>query len=343
MLKRGCMEAIKSSYGGFAMLALVGSLLGGCTSLPDTGGYTAATIQVKQAVATTGDVVQGELRSAIQVNATTANDGSVRNLEAAWAATMRSLDAMVAYAQSIEQTVDAGNQGAESARQVADAVKNLVDAVKVDALTGASATVVELSADTVAFVYGEYSKYVAAKSLEEVLDKFGPSMAKITALVQAQIADARRLFAEQIEAQIQLLQTPAQAPEDAGRRFGNWLKRQGELNDTAEQATQLLVRGMKNNTPHDITKAKAMLADVERGQQVIAPRLVEYEAKIHVIRQRDKAGRSILGAAENAVAAWGIAHRQVVEAVKQRKPVSLESLTAAVVEIRMLTQRWREL
>jgi hypothetical protein len=94
---------------------------------------------------------------------------------------MRSLDAMVAHAQPIEQIVDAGHKGAESAKQVADAVKNLVDAVKVDALTGASATVFALSADTVAFVYGEYSKHVGAKSLEEALDKFGPAMAKITA------------------------------------------------------------------------------------------------------------------------------------------------------------------
>jgi hypothetical protein len=114
---------------------------------------------------------------------------------------------MVAHAQSIEQIVDAGNKGAASARQVADSVKNLVDAVKVDALTGASATAFALSADTVAFVYGEYSKHVSAKSLEEALEKFGPSIAKITTLIQAQVADAQRLFDEQIEAQVQLLRT----------------------------------------------------------------------------------------------------------------------------------------
>jgi hypothetical protein len=337
------MDAINSWCDGLAILVLVGSLLGGCTSLPDTRGYTAATIQVKQAVATTGDVVTGELRSAINAGATTANPESVKKLNAAWAATMRALDAMVAHAQSIEQIVDAGNKGAESARQVAGSVKNLVDAVKVDALTSSGAEVLQLAAETVAFVYGEYSKHVSAKSLEEALDKFGPSMAKITTLVQAQIADARRLFGEQIEAQIQLLQTQAQTPEDAGRRFGNWIKRHGELDETAAQATQLLVRGMQNNRPDDIARAKAMLADIEPGQKMIAPRLAEYEAKIQPIRQREKAGSSILGAAENAVAAWGMAHQQLVKAVKERKSVSVESLTAAVVEIRTLTQRWREL
>ena len=164
MTQRCRMDALTSSYGGFAILVLVGSLLGSCTSLPGTRGYTAATIQVKQAVATTGDVVGGELLSAIDAGATTANNELVKNLKAAWASIMGSLDAMVAHAQSIEQIVDGGNKGATSARQVADSVKSLVDVVKVDALTGASATMFQLSADTVAFVYGEYSKHMSAQS-----------------------------------------------------------------------------------------------------------------------------------------------------------------------------------
>jgi len=184
---------------------------------------------------------------------------------------------------------------------------------------------------------------VSTKSLEEALDKFGPSIAKITVLVQAQIADARRLFVEQIEAQVQVLQMQAQTPEDAGVRYGAWIKRHGELDETAELATRLLVHGIRNNTPGDIAKAKAILANVETGQKMIAPRLAEYAAKLHAIRQREKVGLSILGAAENAVAAWGNAYQQLVKAVKERQPVSVASLTAAVVEIRPLIQRWREL
>jgi hypothetical protein len=332
-----------SSRGGLALLIVVGTLLGGCASLPDTRGYTAATIQVRQAVATTGDIVEGELRLAMTAGATTATDESAKQLRAACAATVRSLDAMVAHAQSIEQIVDAGNKGAESAKQVADSVKQLVDAVKVDALTGASATVFQLSADTVAFVYGEYSKHVSAQSLEDALERFGPAIAKITGLVQAQLADARRLFVEQIEAQAQLLQTPAQRPEDASRRFGGWIKRHEELDEAAAHATQLLVRAMKDNRPEELAKAKAMLAHVETGQRVIAPRLAEYDAKRQALRQREKAGRSILGTAESAVAAWGAAHEQLAKAVKERRPVSVESLTAAVAEVRPLIQRWREL
>jgi hypothetical protein len=339
MTKSCRVLAINGLCHGFSVLVLVGVLLGGCASLPDTRGYTAASIQVKEAVGTTGDVVQAELASAINAGATTATNESVKNLNAAWAATMSSLDAMVAYAQSIEQIVDAGNKGAESARQVGDSVKKLVDAVKVDTTTGASAKLVQLSIDSVAFVYGEYAKHIAAKSLEEALDKFGPSMAKISALVKAQVADARSLFREQIEAQVQQL-------DAGGSGYGDWIKKKGELNEKQKTATSQLLAltpPPSNSDPAKVKDVKTTLAQLEIAHQQIAPYLDEYNGKLKAIRQREKAGLSILGAAENAVAAWGVAYQQLAQAVKERKPVNVDSLVAAVAEVRTLSQRWREL
>ena len=92
-----------------------------------------------------------------------------------------------------------------------------------------------------------------------------------------------------------------------------------------------------------INDVKTTLAQLEVAQQHIAPYLAEYNEKLKAIRQREKAGLSILGAAENAVVAWGVAHQQLVKAVKERKPVNVDSLVAAVAEVRTLSQRWREL
>jgi hypothetical protein len=332
--------AINGWCHGLLVLALVGGLLGGCASLPDTRGYTAASIQAKEAVGTTGDVVQAELASAIKARATTANDESVKNLKAAWAATMNSLDAMVAYAQSIEQIVDAGNKGAESARQVGDSVKKLVDTVKVDATTGASAKLVQLSADTVAFVYGEYARHIAAKSLEEALDKFGPATVKISALVKAQVRDARMLFVQQIEAQVQQLD----ADDESG--YGEWIKKKKELNEKQKTATSQLLALTplrSSSDPAKVNDIKTTLAQLEIAHQQITPYLVEYNEKIKAIRQREKVGLSILGAAENAIVEWGVTYQQLAQAVKARKPVNVDSLIAAVAEVRTLSQRWREL
>lgn len=325
-----------ASSSGLTFLLLIFSLLfTGCTTLPDTSGYTIATIQVKQAIATTGEVVKGELQSAIKAEATTANVGSLKAFDKVWAVTMRSLDAMVIHAQSIEQIVDAGNKGSESAKAVADSVKNLVDTVKVDAISGTTAEVFELSADTVAFVYGEYSKHVSAKSLEDALDKFGPSITKITVLIQAQITDARRLFEQQIAAQNFKLETD--------QKYGSWIKRYGELDELAALATQSLVKAVKNNDTSKITKAKTMIADLDIASKMIEPRMDAYRQERDAIHQREKVGSSIIGSAELAVAAWGSAHQQLVKAVKERKAVSVESLTATITEIRTLIQRWREL
>ena len=93
---------IASSHSLVFLLLTNCLLFAGCTTLPDTSGYTIATIQVKQAVATTGDVVKEELLSAINAEATTADGNSVKDFEMVWAVTMRSLDAMVVHAQSIE-------------------------------------------------------------------------------------------------------------------------------------------------------------------------------------------------------------------------------------------------
>ena len=146
---------------GYTIILLLNTLLHGCATLPDTSGYTAATIQVKHAVAATGIVIESELKSAIEAKATTADHKTVEQFKLAWAATLKSLDAMVAYAQSIEQIVRAGDRGAESAMQVADSVKRLAEAVDIDPVSGASATLVKLSLETIAFVNGEYSKHAA--------------------------------------------------------------------------------------------------------------------------------------------------------------------------------------
>lgn len=326
-----------SRPGGIALLAFFITLAGGCTTLPNTGGYTAATIQVKQAVATTGQVVESELVNAIDSHAVTADASIAGQFTGAWGQTVESLDAMVGYAQSVEQIVDAGNHGAESARQVADSVKQLADAVKVDPMSGAGAEAAKLSTDTIAFVYGEYSKYAAAKSLEEALDRIGPSIAKIDALVQSQIADAKRLFIEQITAQAEELQSGGSSG------YGGWLKRKAENDAQSQAAVAALTKLLDKGSAADIASAKARIVNTEAVRAQIAPRIAEYEAKMQQLELREKAGRSILGAAEDAVAVWGTNHQDLVNAIKLRQPVSVDSLVLAVNEIRTLTQRWREL
>ena len=351
-----------------AIFALASCLLAGCTTLPNTSGYTAATIQLKHAVTTAGSAVETELASAISAGAVTRSSTRVEKFKQSWKKTVGSLDAMVAYAQSIEQIVDAGNNGAKSAKQVADSVMRLVNAVEVDATTSTAAKGLDLISQAGVFAYGEYTKSRAAKSLERTLGRAGPVIAEVSKVVQDQIVDAEYLFVEQIEAQVLELEGD----------YEDWIKLGDRLEGMQQTATAQLVGliapvsvSVKDNLTEDVKKIEesgwddmsgpnrearveefrteqikeleTRIGQMETTRKEITPHLEEYKAKLSQIRQRGKAGRNIITASENTVASWSTTHQDLVEAVKERKPVSVESLTAAVVEIRTLIERWREL
>ena len=329
-----CRDPMSQSFRGLGILVLVGFMLVGCATLPDTSGYTTATIQLKQAVATAGNVVETELESAGTVPVK-----KVKDFQNAWEATVASLDAMITYAESIEHIVDAGNKGAESAKQVADSVKKLAEAVKVDAMTGAAGKVFGVAADTGAFVYGEISKIGAAKKLDEALSKAGPWIVKINNMVQLQVEDAGRLFHRQIKVQFDNLKTGG----DTG--YGAWLKINKAIGNTQLEAVKEMSK-LLDTSPIDLVAVNNLqteLVQIQKTRNQIAPHLIEYETKLVEIRNREKTGLSIIRASENAIAEWGTAHENLVRAVKDHKPVSVESLTMAVVEIRTLIERWRKL
>lgn len=319
-------------------IVLAGGLLVGCANLPDTSGYTAATIQVRQAVVSAGDAAESELVSAISAGATTATRKAVDRFRISWKQTVRSLDAMVAYARSIEGIVDAGNKGEESATRLAESIKGFMDVVKVDLMTHASTEVAGLAMESAAFVYGEIAKIRASKALNKALDKTGPSIVRISGLVQVQVSDAERLFEEQVAAQIAELAS-------GGSGYGDWIKRKSELDEKQQVATKQLVALIADaSAPADRIKELEVTVDrIALARKQIEPHLDEYEAGLSQIRRREKAGRAILGAAENAVAAWGTSYQSLVESVKTRRPVSVESLRAAVIDVRNLIQRWRAL
>ena len=329
-----CRDSMSQSFRGLVILVLVGFMLVSCATLPDTSGYTTATIQLKQALATAGNVVETELESAGTVAAK-----RIKEFQNAWKATVASLDAMITYAESIEHIVDAGNKGAESAKQVADSVKKLADAVKVDAMTGAAGEVFGVAADTGAFVYGEIAKIGAAKKLNEALSKAGPWVVRINNMVQLQVEDAGRLFHRQIKDQFDGLKTGT----DTG--YGDWLKINKAIGNAQLEAIKEMSK-LFNTSPIDlvaVNNLQAELVQIQKTRNQIAPHLIEYETKLAEIRKREKAGLNIIRASENAIAEWGTAHQNLVRAVKDRKPVSVESLTMAVIEIRTLIERWRKL
>jgi hypothetical protein len=316
----------------------------GCTSLPDTSGYTAATILIKSAVASVGDATEAQIISAANAipesskHRATAREAADR-FRKAWDETVRSMDALIEYAESIEAIVSAGNTGAESAQQVVDAVKKLADSVAIDATTGAMKSVFDTVASTVTFIYSEIGKARAAKTLEQALARSGPVIVRIQELIQKQIADAKVVFEESIGLEHDELTT--------GANFGIYITRNRELEERkAKILNRLPSIELADPTPDTEKKAAEMKKELQIVNGLlkrIEPYMTTYRKLEADLRQREKAGLSIIGGARTAVAAWSTSHLKLSKAIKERSPVSIDSLLAAVGEVRSLIEKWRQL
>ena len=116
-----------------ALLGLVlVTILAGCASTPDIGPFTDATVSLRGAVASAGAATVAELGRTDLPNAQV----QAQNLAAAWTERDRFFTALVAYANSLQAIVDAGQSGADAAKAVADASGALAGAANI-AMPGA--------------------------------------------------------------------------------------------------------------------------------------------------------------------------------------------------------------
>jgi hypothetical protein len=68
-----------------------------------------------------------------------------------------------------------------------------------------------------------------------------------------------------------------------------------------------------------------------------------YEQEIADSMKRRNAATAVVRAASEAVSQWGTAHHGLVAAVREKRPVDVQSLVDSTVELRDLIRRMREL
>ncbi len=318
-------------------LALIACLpLVACAQLPDLSGYGAATAEVQQSVATSGSAVATEIRNAAAVMEGDPQRrmlDSADRFEAAWKINVTAMAAATDYAQSIEAIARSGNQGADSAAQVAAQVGGIASSLGI--ALGPAAPAAELLVETIGFLNGQVSIIRAKKSLDESLAAAGPSVLKLRALMQRQVADARLAFNSALAEQARSLRE-------------SYAGEIGVSNVLRERETRALdsLKAFAGASPPDdagTAQARAELAAVAGLRGSVAAGLADYEAKRAAITARRTAGNALLDASDVAIATWGAAHARLVVALRTRQPVTLASLDAAVTEIRELTRKWREL
>ncbi|MBV9883327.1 MAG: hypothetical protein JO276_09990 [Sphingomonadaceae bacterium] len=311
---------------GISAIALLVVGAAACTPLPDTSGYTAASSQLKQSAAAVGTVMHDELarttdRIPGEQNRARLATATI-NFDNAWHDTVGSLSAMADYAQSVEDLTNAGNHGADSARQLSQSVLSLAGAVGI----APGAAVAGAAVDTFALLNSAVANIRASRSLTASLAAADPLMQDIAVRVKRQVDAAEHMFNVLISQQ----RVEIDAAYGRVRNIDDELRRQ-EIDAAA------------NATGSGDSALQANLTRLRDARALMAPRVAEYQAAVETVATRERAGRNLFLATRTALQSWADSHSRLVRAVQERRPVSFQSLMAASQDVRDLVQRWRDL
>lgn len=315
------------------LLATAGLATAACTSLPDTSGYTAASLALRPAAAAAGTALGSELvrmTDLLPADNRAEATGIANNFNEAWATTVVSLGALGRYAESIEAVTKAGNSGAAAANGVAESVGGLASALGI--VPGAA--LLGVATDTFAFLNTQIANIRATRSLERSLEASEPLIRDMSNVIGGQVSHAKTLFQQAIESEGRALDHDIDDTAQLDTRLEAMEREEGfHLAALAEQPARDAERRV----------SEANLKRIRDGRAAIAPRVTAYRSARAALAARAQTGNDLFAATEHALETWRESHTKMVRAIRERRPVSFESLTAAAEEIRELSRRWRAL
>ena len=313
-------------------VALAALVLGAsaCASLPDTTGYTAATSELRIAVAAAGDAVHDEMVEAAETVQTAEVRESLRRdaatLETSWARTDAAASAMVDYAQSIEAITAAGNAAGDDVRQVANSLGQLASAAGIaNPLIGQTGSLIVTGA---AEIWQNIQNAQRADDLEETLEAASPAIEGIGENLSSQMRELERLYRAVMDGREILLQRYGNIP-------GSYAERTRLHQDkVAEYATAV--------SAGDEDREAALRREIvmlEAQREPMQKLFEQYEQeRLQLIDRRSK-GLETIGATTAALNSWREAHTRLVAAVRERRPISIQSLITSVERLRAVAAR----
>jgi hypothetical protein len=287
----------------------------GCASLPDIGPFADATHQLKAAVAKSGSTVSDELRY------TEGGKEAAEQLVEAWKARNQAFEAIAAYADSLEAIVSSGNQGAQTAGELADSIQEFANTVGI--IIPATPAALNVANDSIKLLAKYIANTRAAKSLEDAMVQAQPAVEQIVKLIVEDLEDIDGIF----RVANKLVENNFKISYATRISYRKALEDFVQKADIADANDAVLARRAQMNELLDSTNSWYS----------------EYQQGLEQIQRRLRIGRALIKTAQDSVQQWLTAHKQVVNALKNRRPVSTESLLEAAVEIQYLLKRIREI
>ena len=295
-------------------LALV-AIATGCAPFPDIGPFADATRQLKAAVAQSGSTVSDELRYAEGM------EDAADKLDEAWKERNLAFEAIVAYSDSLEAIVSSGNKGRETGGKLADSIKGFAETVGI-AIPGSPAAI-EAATDSIKLLAAHIANTRAAKSLEDAMVQAHPAVEQIVELVVEDLEDIDGIF-RAANKSVEIDIKNSYATRISYRKV---LEDFVQKTDIADANEAILKKRVQLNELLDST-------DSWYG---------EYRRELEENERRLRVGRALIKTAQDSVQQWVAVHGQVASALRNRRPVSTESLLEAAAEIRRLLERIREI
>jgi hypothetical protein len=326
--------------------------LAGCGTVPDLQPFAASTAQISSSVRSVGGLVisdakmlSDEYRSDAQ--AARRSDGpeseelrasserlsaAVQNLQTAWGANIRMMEAVEGYSTSLAAIAAAGKSGKASAAAVGDSLKALLDEVG-SPVPGAN-TVLSLAAKA----YGCVAEARAAASLEQAVEQTQPAIDEVAKVIKANLenlAQVNRFLSLQLASN---QEDNTRAGFDARRERGLLLRAtvaQDEVRSEIQDALKIEDKDARDTKLAAITRRARLIEEIVA---VSRARLAPVDAAVVDVRTRGERQQRFIEASIAATDAWVGYHRRLLVALREKQVPSVQTLLGASEDVRQLLE-----
>ncbi len=149
--------------------------------MPEVGPFVDATVEMRSAVASSGNAVEAALRQM------PGDQNYADNFARQWSTRVQAVDTLVDYAESLHAIVQAGQTGGQAVGALANAVTSLAKGVGV---VMPAAGIVSVATDTATFIYSQIALIRAAKSLQEALVHTQPAVERMASIIALDLKNA---------------------------------------------------------------------------------------------------------------------------------------------------------
>lgn len=298
-----------SRIGRLIALACLAALAQGCGTLPDASKFADATAQMHTAVVSSGAAVAASLDEAAEKERGT-------QLRQAWKSTSTVTSAMASYSGAVADVLKAGTEGAETVRRVTAAGQTLASTLGI-AFAG-----VKPAVDLLAAIGQHVAQAAAARSAEEVLARMQPVADNTGELLSRQLDDLEAVLRSAGALSVQRIRDTVSKERSYA----------GLLGDER--------RKLYSRPPDDAIAAR--LRQIDEVERTVQAKIDAADRKVADAEARTRTGRQLIGAARQTAGEWPVAHRQLLDAVRESRSIDPRALAAAVTEIRDLVKKVRD-